>query len=190
MITRKKFTWSCLFALVVMSFASCGYHAGHGGKIQAQGRTVCVPYIRGDLTGHATAALVHQLSTQGTLRYAKESGDFLLKVELIDERTEHVGFRYQVDKTGALEDEVVAAEDRLSVLAKVWLIDNRNDEILLGPELISAGVDYDYQTDPIRSNLTQFSAGQFDVFETAEDVALHALYNRLAQKIARYISDT
>lgn len=190
MITGKKLSRLSLVVLAMMSLASCGYHVGHGGKIPSEGKTVCVPYIRGDLTGHATTALVHQLSTQGTLRYTKEGGDLLLKVELVDERTEHVGFRYQRDKTGALEDEVVAAEDRLSVLAKVWLLDNSTDQILLGPELISASVDYDYQTDPIRSNLTQFSAGQFDVFETAEDVALHALYDRLAQKIARYISDT
>ena len=181
--------WSVVAILLTLLASGCGYHTGRGGTNQSR-QTVSVPYITGDLTGYATASLVHQLASQGQYRYAHGDGILTLQVELVDQRTDHIGFRYEVSDDGDLEDNVIAAEDRLSVLAKVSLVDSETNAVVLGPKLVSASVDYDYQTDPIRANLTQFSAGQFDVFESAEDAALHALYDALANKIVTFLNNT
>ncbi len=186
--------WLCLILLMM---SSCGYRfAGDGEQ-----KTVTIPYVIGDVEGQLTNALIRQISSTSQFRYHPSHGQLILKVELIQDVNDKIGFRYQrkedpksADKN-KIKKHLFPTENRRTLTAQVSLISSATDDIVYGPLTVSANADYDYIDEGSLYDLTyeiapeefipilRFSEGQLDSIEGAQDDVLTPVYRRLAQNI-------
>lgn len=179
--------------MVVLAFsASCGYRYSEGEEGESK-LTVSIPYIAGDPDGLLNNELVYQLSATGRFSPVQKGGDYTLRVVLLSDTHERIGFRYDRDNpSGKLEKNLLGVEDSRSIQAEVTLIENGSGRIVVGPSEVSAAVDYDY-TDPGSPRdllfakikpIMPFSLGQLDSQEGAHDDAGRPLFRKLSQKIS------
>lgn len=185
-----------IFSLVgILLLSSCGYHfedaAVSGGPV-----TISVPYIKGDPDGMLGMELVRALSSSGQFDCVQTGGMVILEAAIIAEGDDRIGFRFDRDPTtGALRDNIVGTENRLTVSANVKLIDAHSNEVLIGPQVVKVHADYDYVDSNSIRDLTfstptgmpekvlDFSLGQLDSVEGAHDDAFAVIFRHLAQKI-------
>lgn len=172
---------TALFLLLIL--CSCGYHFERDLLLP---RTVSVPFVEGDWDGDLTAAVVQQISTSGVFAYRKEGGSLTLKIKVLDSRDENIGFRYYRNKEGKLKKDLIPTETRIAVSAEVSLIETGTCNHILGPTLITAGVDFDHD---FYSSDTTFSLGQLSDYDSAYDAVNHPLNKILAQKIVDFVND-
>ncbi len=175
--------------LFLISFTSCGYKRGHG-TISDAYSTVAVPYIEGDMEGALTAELIRQLGQSGAFEYSDSSSDLTLNVKIIDHHEEFIGYDFDVDSAGTPVRRLVPTEARYSVLTEVTLIENVSGKALVGPRRFSSSVDYDFDPDITRSNVTSFSLGQLNAKDAAEDAAMKPLGASLAKNIIDHIANS
>ncbi|NGX55464.1 MAG: hypothetical protein KR126chlam2_01099 [Chlamydiae bacterium] len=175
-----------LVSFLILLTSCSGYHFGHGGVMERY-CSICVPFVEGDNNGQLTNALISQISSQGILAYRSCGADLLLKVCIFEPSDENIGFNY-----ASINDEdakvVVANEARLSIVARVSLIERSSQKCLLGPIEILSSIAYDFEPD--LSNVTNhnFAIGQLEMNSLAKDAAFPPLYNLLAQKIVDYLA--
>lgn len=182
----------CLFALIFLSILpGCGYHFGRG-EISQRYSTVCVPFVEGDSEGVFTATLVRALTMRGELAYKTAGADLMLKVCLLEPSDTNIGFIYAPPDKGDDETSniVVSNEARLSMGARVILIDRRTGCYIFGPIEIRSSLDYDFEPDLGNSNAHAFSLGQLEMHNLAQDATLPSLYALLAEKIVDYINNS
>ena len=186
-----------LSALCLILFAGCGYHFPH----KDEKVSISIPYVKGDEEGELTKELIKQISASTPYEYVREGGDLILKTVIIGSGSEQTGFRYdRKGISGKLERNLVVSENRRLITAEVTLIDGSTHEILYGPVHVTGSEDYDYSdvnslpslsfvspSGKIES-LLQFSLGQMDSTEGAQDDAAIASYRKLAKQIARSLS--
>lgn len=170
-----------LACLVIAS--SCGYRFE---RDQLQPRTLSVPFAEGDVDGDLTAAVIQQISSSGVYAYRKNGGSVLLKIKIVDLRDENIGFRYYRNKEGKLKKDIIPTETRIAVTAEVALVEVGSCTPILGPTLITAGVDFDHD---FYSSDTTFSLGQLNDYDSAYDAVTHPLNKVLAQKIVDFVND-
>ncbi len=184
----KKGIALCLILLM----ASCGYRfVGDGEQ-----KTVAIPYVIGDVEGQLTNALIRQFSSTTQFAYHPSCGQLILKVNLLEDTNEKIGFRYQrQEHTGKIKKHLFPTENRRTLKAEVCLIASSTDDVVFGPVEISANADYDYIDEGSLYDLTfvspsgkltpilAFSEGQLDSVEGAQDDVLTPLYRKLAQNI-------
>ena len=175
----------------------CGYHFPD----KDEKVSISIPYVQGDEEGALTQELIKQISASTFYEYVREGGDIILKTVILGSGSEQTGFRYDREKkTGELEKNLVVSENRRLITAEVTLIDGITSEIVYGPVQVVGSSDYDYSdvnslpslsfigpTGKIES-LQQFSLGQMDSIEGAQDDAALATYRNLAKQIARSLS--
>ncbi len=175
----------------------CGYHFPD----KDEKVSISIPYVQGDEEGALTQELIKQISASTFYEYVREGGDIILKTVILGSGSEQTGFRYDREKkTGELEKNLVVSENRRLITAEVTLIDGITSEIVYGPVQVVGSSDYDYSdvnslpslsfigpTGKIES-LQQFSLGQMDSIEGAQDDAALATYRSLARQIARSLS--
>ncbi len=178
---------SLLVLLLILS--SCGYRAGYGG-IAAGHRTVSVPYVKGDVSGIVTNALIKQFSRSGGLRYSQCDADLILNVKIIRVCEENIGFRYDRKKSGRRTKTIVPAETRIFTIADIEVIEAVNCCRILGPVRIRASVDFDHDYYDSRGGINVFSLGQFSDYDEAYDAAKNPLSEALAKKIVDYVNNT
>jgi hypothetical protein len=143
-----------------------------------------------------TASLIRQASACGNLQVVSKGERLLLKVELIEDEQDYVGFRFdQKPISGKLISNLIPIESRRSIKAAVTLWDTIEDKALLGPENIQAHLDFDYvdgnslqdltfvNTKGEREKVLSFSLGQLDSIEGAQDATASPLFHVLAKKI-------
>jgi hypothetical protein len=182
-----------LASLLALSFTSCGYHT----TASDDKTTISIPYVEGDAQGQLTAELIRQLANSDLYDFVKKDGDLVLKVILVGDRNEIVGFQYDLTaKKGKIERNLMAQENRRSLTAQVTLTRGSTEEVVAGPFNISTSTDYDYidvnslkevsfiNAQGKREKTISFSLGQLDSIEGAQDAVLSPLYRQLAQKIA------
>jgi hypothetical protein len=182
---------------IVILLTGCGYHfPDKDEKI-----SISIPYVKGDEEGKLTKELIKQISTSTPYEYVIEEGDLILKTVIIGSGNEQTGFRYdRKEISGKLERNLVVSENRRVITAEITLIDGMTHEILYGPIHVTGSADYDYSdvnslpslsfvtpSGKIES-LLQFSLGQMDSVEGAEDDAALAAYRGLAKQIARSLN--
>ena len=173
-----------LFLLACVLLAgSCGYRFE---RDQLQPRTLSVPFAEGDTEGDLTAAVIQQISSSGVYTYRKEGGNLLLKIKVVDLRDENIGFRYYRNKEGKLKKDIIPTETRMAVTAEVTLVEAGSCTPILGPTLITAGVDFDHD---FYSSDTTFSLGQLNDYDSAYDAVVQPLNKALAQKIVDFVND-
>jgi hypothetical protein len=157
---------------------------------------VTVPYVQGDSDGSLTNELIRALAASGTFECVRQGGRYVLKVAVTADSSQRIGSRYdREDPSGKLKKNLIPTESRRTLTAEVSLIDAATDEILVGPAVVEACAEYDYVdsssitdlsfVDPGggRRTVINFSLGQLDSIEGAQDDASAPLYRRLAQKI-------
>ena len=186
--------WQNLKWIFLLLFIpSCGYRA-----VSIEERpSVSIPYIRGDDKGLLTSAVIAEMSHMGLYRYVQDGADFVLQVALIGNHEEVIGYRYdRSENSGKLQPNLLATENRRSMVAEVMLFREKEDEPCLGPFVVSSSAEFDYiDTSTLRElafispkgkreAVIDFSEGQLDSVEGAQDNALVPLYRNLAKKIA------
>lgn len=172
---------------VLFLLSSCGYHFGKG-EIVERYCTISVPYVEGDDEGCLTDAIVKELAIKSRLVYQRNGGDLVLNVCLFDPCDENIGFIFTRDEEGDPIKVLAANEARLSVVAKVTLLDVCTGDYILGPITIATSVTYDFEPDFTHVNFHAFSLGQLEMHNLAQDVAFRPLFKNLAQKIVDYVS--
>ena len=178
---------------ILLLVSSCGYQFQNNDDQL----TLSIPYVKGDNEGQLTNELIRQFAYSGAYQYVKEDGNLTLKVVILGDTSEKIGFRYDRNEfTGKLETNLQPTEDRRTITAQVSLVNAATEEIVIGPYQVSSFSDYDY-TDinsiqslsfftpgGKRQTILNFSLGQVDSIEGAQDDAVVPLYRNLAKKIA------
>lgn len=178
---------AALFFLLILT-TSCGYHFGSGGRLAGY-RTITVPYVVNDPDGHLTSELVRELSASGPFQYRQCGGALLLQVRVCGVDQYNVGFEYDTDDDGFRTERIVPNEGRLLAIAEVEVVSCASGCVLLGPQRITASVDFDYDPLSTENQLAIFSLGQFTQIDLAEDTAIVPLYRHLARKIVNYVTN-
>lgn len=143
-----------------------------------------------------TAHLIYELEKTGLYQFVKDKGDLVLKVAIIGDQKETIGYSFDRHaESGKIEKNLMATENRRNLTATISLYDG--EEVIVGPLEITAGGEYDYvDVNSLRSlsfinengkreKVITFSLGQLDSFEGAEDNVLTPTYRLLAGKIVR-----
>ena len=169
----------------------CGYHTREGEEM-----TISVPFIKGDGDGRLTSEVIRAISATGCFEFRKNNGNKELQVSILSDGDERIGYRYDRNPTtGELRKNIIGTENRETITVEVKLIDTYTQEVILGPEVISASADYDYvDSNSIRdltfiqpnghpTTIIDFSLGQLDSIEGAHDDAQTPIFRKLAQKI-------
>jgi hypothetical protein len=181
-----------LASLLSLSFSGCGYQAAR----TDEKLSISVPYVQGDNQGQLTAAIIREIDQSGLYDFVRQDGDLLLKITLVGDGSSPIGFRYdRKEKSGKIEHNIMATENRRTVVAQVVLTRGATEEVVLGPLNISSCTDYDYiPVDSLkelsfinpqgkREKVMTFSLGQLDSIEGAQDAAVTPIYEQLAQRI-------
>jgi hypothetical protein len=186
------------FLLLFSLLSSCGYRGGTG----SEGATLSVPYIDGDTHGFFTSALIKQINESTSFSYSNREGDFLLKVTVLEHANSQIGYRRDlIVENGEEQNNIRPSEGRKTLKVQVSVHDSSTQDAVWGPHIFSADADYDYVdqdsfqdlsfTDPNTGALVtvlQFSLGQLEAYENAQDAAMTPLYRQLSQKIIDAIS--
>ncbi len=192
MKTNPKFFFLalCLFQV------GCGYRVneefcGRGPETSS----LCIPYVNNDMDGQLTDELIKAFSTSGRFIYQTCNAALELNVKIIAQDNKSLGWRYNRTSHGKRNKDLISTEGRRHVDAEVTLIDTMNDEVLLGPIVVGADLDFDYyEPDSIRDlsfidsagvkqTSVAFSLGQLDSTEGAYDAAWTPLSRLLSKKI-------
>ena len=179
--------------LIALSFTSCGYHTA----VSDNKTTISIPYVEGDAQGQFTAELIRQLTNSDIYEFVKKDGDLDLKVTIVGDKSDIIGFQYDLShKKGKIERNLMAEENRRTLTAQVTLTDTSTEKVVRGPVNISTSTDFDYidvnslkevsfiNAHGNREKTISFSLGQLDSIEGAQDAALTPIYRQLARNIA------
>ena len=178
-----------IFATTVF-IGCCGYRYSSKDSVVAGYNTISIPYVEGDSSGYFTDNLVRAVTVNNGLLYLKDGGELELDVKVLGYSNENIGFRHKLDDDGSYAQEIIQSESRVTIRAEFVLRDIGQDCIVLGPQLVKASVDYDYDIDSNRSNQLDFSLGQLDTNDAAFDAVKNPLNKRLSQEIADYINNS
>jgi len=178
-----------LAALLLFTFSSCQYQFGHG-ELSRQYSTISVPYIEGDKEGDLTAEVIKRIGTSGSFRYESSGGDLILFVKVIDYKNEDIGYRYDRKKHGQLKKVLIPTETRLNAQAEVMIKDACTGQIIRGPSVITAGIDFDHDFYFSRHEINVFSLGQLNDIDAAQDAVMQPLNRNLAAKIVDYVTNS
>lgn len=163
---------------------------------------ISIPYIEGDKHGIFTSELIRGINQATSLRYSNTDGDVLLKVAIVEVGNEQIGYRRDsMEDNGEFKEYLRAVEGRRIMKVKASLVDPMSCKEVWGPYEFSSDGDYDYVNedslqdlafiDPTTGLLTtvlQFSLGQLEPIDNAQDAAMNPLYRKLSQKIVDAIS--
>ena len=164
-----------------------GWHTATSVSADKQ-MTVCIPYAQGDDSGELTSRVIEAVTNQpGFL--VDESGQYLLKIRLLDDREEKIGFRYSPRELKKGNHKLILEESRAKALAEVSLIDRFTKKIVAGPGYILGNIDYDHQENTIDNDINDLSLGQLSDIDTAQDVTYIPLYRDLSSKIAMWLQN-
>lgn len=169
--------------------SSCHYQFGRG-ELSQQYSTISVPYIDGDREGDLTVEVIKRIGTSGAFRYAMSGGDLILSIKILDYENEDVGFRYDRKKHGELKQVIIPTETRLKAMAEVTIKEAATGQVMRGPAVISASVDFDHDFYFSRNENNIYSLGQLNDIDAAQDAVMQPLYRVLAEKIVDYVANS
>lgn len=167
----------------------CGYQFGQGGVAERYS-TISVPIVQGDRDGVITASIIRKITESGAYEYRNWGGALVLNVKVIDVRDQNIGFRYDREKGGKLDNTIIPAETRLTAIAEVSAVDSCSQCTVLGPVFIRACVEFDHDYYNSRDGINVFSLGQVSDYDEAYDAAQRPLSEALATKIVDYVNES
>jgi hypothetical protein len=172
--------------LILLLSTSCGWHlADHQA---ANAPTISIPYAYGDSDGLLTSEIIAQVEKEGNFAYVQAGGKYTLKVDLLDSKSENIGWRYDPKKLENGKRKLIPDEVRRKILAKVTVIDTLSHEVISGPAYILGSVEFDHLQYHLNHNINRFSLGQLTDIDTTYDVVDLPMYRDLATKIAQYLA--
>jgi hypothetical protein len=171
-----------LVVLFCLTLTGCAYHMGDGG-VMRDGSTMAIPFIEGDNLGLMTQRLTRDLKSEHRFTLVGSGADYKLKVCLSAPKTTNIGYIYAPQKNGGVSNIIIPNQGRMTLKAKVELIDCVNNCNVLGPQTVETFLDYDFNPDITKINFNQFSLGQLEMNEMAKDAARDSLYYLLSEKI-------
>ena len=182
----------------VLSLSGCGYHWQPEFPDGAR-PTITVPFVKGDEDGVLTAQIIDALSSSGLAQVVSFGGEYDLRVSVIGEEEEKIGFRVDPQKIkGKIRKTLLATEGRRTMKLEAALY--AGEKIAYGPYKIAADAEYDFVDGDSIQDLTfvnpagtvvtvlPFSLGQLEAVDEAKQAASRPLYKRLAQKLVDLIS--
>lgn len=185
---------ACVFT-VFMMMHSCGYRLSQDTSLR-QHSTMSLPYVKGDLDGRLTAAIIKKMNSSSKWSYVPGPADLVLDVEMIRNDREYIGYQYdRVKSTAELIDRLIPNEGRRTILVRIKVLDAQKQHILYGPYEVEASADYDFvnfdtykdlafvNQEGVAQSVLTFSLGQLDAQEGGADAVLSAAYQALAEKI-------
>ncbi len=160
--------------------------------------SIAVPYVQGDFEGKLTDSLVQEITSSGLFKYANWTSTYRLDISIDSDHNEKIGYQYDRDLcTGTLQQNLLSSEGRRTITAKVLLFHQGSEKPILGPYKVTAYSEYDYINpnsinelsfcDPqcMRQVTLDFTLGQLDSRDSAQDNALVPLYHDLAHNIVQ-----
>jgi hypothetical protein len=186
MLTKCNFqvARNTAYIALLLFTTSCGWHHAKHDPC-----TISVPYATGDSDGLLTAELIQQVEKQGAFSYTQTGGEYTLQVNLLDSRSENIGFRYDPKRLENHKFKTIPDETRRKLLAKVQVIHSASQKVILGPAYILGQADFDHQYYNLNSNTNKFSLGQLTDIDTTYDVIDIPLHRDLARQIATYLEN-
>lgn len=174
---------------IAFLFSSCGYQVK-----SCSNETLSLSYVGGDHDGFLTSAIVKQILAQSQFNYQEKDGDYQLKVRIIGRGFAQIGYMHDRDDNGTIKENILPTEGRNIVTVEVILAKRGEDDPFIGPLTIAADMDFDFiQQDALRDiavtnsgveiPMLNFSLGQLENSESAQEGAAGTLYRRLAIKI-------
>lgn len=180
-----------LLALLLTS--SCGWHVANNHVAnnydQANKRTLGIPYAYGDSDGLLTAELIAQVEKTSDFAYARDGGEYTLRVSILDTKSENIGFRYDPNKLENGKKKLIPDEVRRRLLAKVVLIHTASNKEMLGPAYILGSCEFDHRYYNLSHDINRFSLGQLTDIDTTYDVVNAPLQRDLARQIAFWLEN-
>jgi len=182
------FCFSCVFV------TACGYRCGSEScsGFEDQGveerPTIEIPYVKGDLDGSLTGAIIKYVTRSGAYEYRSNTASYVLNVCNLEIDETDIGFRYDRKKHGKLTRDTIPIEERITATAEVSVVQTASGVVILGPEIITVSVDYDHDYYFSRDKVNVFSLGQLTDLEEAYDAVQVPLHNELAKAIAEFLS--
>ena len=150
--------------------------------------TIRIPYAQGDDSGELTSRVIEAVNNQPGFR-VDESGQYLLRIRLLDDTEEKIGFRYNPRELKRGSHKLILEESRAKALAEVTLVDRFTKKNVVGPAFILGNTDYDHQENTINNNVNDLSLGQLSDIDAAQDVTYIPLYRDLSSKIALWLQN-
>ncbi|CAM0117789.1 LPS assembly lipoprotein LptE [Rhabdochlamydiaceae symbiont of Dictyostelium giganteum] len=195
-MTHCKAPLQTLLFSLILALTGCHYQT----VTVEEPVTLSIPYIPGDREGGLTEAITFELSQSGLYQYVSSEGDVELQAAFISDEEEIVGFRYDRSLNSQVTlSNLMATENRRKLSVRVALIDKNSQEYVLEPQIITSDAEYDYIDVNTVSELIfpqagggmirtiDFSEGQLDSIEGAQDSSLFPLYSDIAKKITALI---
>ncbi len=140
------------------------------------------------------------MNRTGLYDYVNSGGELILKIALVGGQEEVIGYRYdRTEKKADLQKNLLATEKRRHAVAEVTLYRASEDVPVLGPIVVTSSSEYDFiDVSTLRElafvtptgkleKVIDFSEGQLDSVEGAQDNVLTPLYDDLAKKIAAVV---
>lgn len=185
MLKNLSFLFPSLLFFSLLT-TSCGWHLANQ---YGREHTVSVPYVSGDSDGLLTSNLVKEVEKQGAFRYVQDGGSLTLQVEILDTKSENIGYRFDPQKLFDKKHKTIPSETRKKILAKVTLVNSATQAVVLGPAYILSASEFDHQYYNLSHNINRFSLGQLTDIDTTSDVVDIPLYRQLSQDIASYLQN-
>ncbi|MCF7806627.1 MAG: hypothetical protein K9M13_03155, partial [Simkaniaceae bacterium] len=192
--TIKGLIFVCFFSLF---FSGCGYQFVKSQDITS----ITVPFIRGDVKGILTEALIHEVNQSPLLTFQNRDARALLAVQILDQDHREIGYQYQTnDQTDALTNHLSPTESRQMIRVRVTLIDQSSGKKLIDPFEVEESIHYNYvdslsyhdlaYSDAMgrQQTVLNTSLGQLDAEQDAQSISKMPLYQKLASKIITSIN--
>jgi hypothetical protein len=167
------------YLVLLLLLTGCGYQF----ESLSPKKSIEIPFICGDIQGEMTTKLIYLLNASGRYLTTTSNPRYCLSINIIGNKDQNIGFRYDRNTDGDLLRTIIPTESRWSLLAEVTLVDKYSGCIVLGPARISAYYDFDHDWYSTWDGVNIYSLGQITDYADAKDQVQAPLYHKLAQKI-------
>lgn len=184
------------FLFLSLFLTSCGYHWEPREPLLIE-----MPFVQSDPEGSLTAAIAKALTSSGLVVLRSESqANYQLKLKLKNPSLDTIGYQHRRNKkNGKPQKSIIASESRYRLCLIGKLICLADEKCVLGPFEIEAEGDFDFLDgdslqdlvfiDPKGDQQTvlPYSLGQLEPKENAQEAAIKAVYQKLADRLANYL---
>ncbi|MCH9621232.1 MAG: hypothetical protein S4CHLAM20_06500 [Chlamydiia bacterium] len=190
------------FIAMSLLMVSCNYKSS---SLCLNGQDVIetsIPVIKKDPNGYLRNYLAREMSYSNSLYYKDRRAKYNLLVSITEDRNSKITFMWDRDPVTGRDLKVFyPSEGMREVVAKVELVDAATGEKVIEPFFLNESVDYDFVNPTVRSavefpsttgtqSVLQFSLGQLDSEEGAQDASYNPVYEKLAKKIVTRLART
>lgn len=178
---------------------SCGYRA-IGSFKDNEIVALSIPLISSDEDGRLRDNLAVLVASTRKYKYTSFNSRYQLLVKIESDETEHIGYMWDRDSiVGERLNKLYPSEGRRSVVAKVIIIDTITNKDLIEPFTVTVNSDFDFvnptsiknieftDTSQQKQTSLQYSLGQLDSQEGSSVEVAHPLFDKLAEKIIRFL---